>query len=167
MLRFQRFPLGQQVHAGFSQGDSCGGPGSHPRSLILRLPPARIGEAERTSPRYKREGSWCKLASAPAHWIPWGWRTVKLGGTPSPLLGDDHYRSLLCSHCQYLCCPRRTSCMIRPQSLMSKQTSFCGVLGHAFVEFLKSPGDYCQAQHDLYEDQWTVEIHYYYTKKPA
>lgn len=43
---------------------------------------------------------------------------------------------------------------------------FCGVLGHTFMEFLKGSGDYCQAQHDLYADKWTVEIHYYSTKKP-
>ncbi|KAM4849825.1 uncharacterized protein ACOB7L_009389 [Callospermophilus lateralis] len=43
--------------------------------------------------------------------------------------------------------------MIRPQFFMSKHIPFCGVLGHAFMEFLKGPGDYCQAQHDLYEDK--------------
>lgn len=50
-------------------------------------------------------------------------------------------------------------------SLSFKQ-QFCGVLGHTFMEFLKGSGDYCQAQHDLYADKWTVEIHYYSTKKP-
>ena len=43
---------------------------------------------------------------------------------------------------------------------------FCGVLGHTFMEFLKGSGDYCQAQHDLYADKWTAEIHYCSTKKP-
>ncbi|XP_064348858.1 uncharacterized LOC128125822 homolog [Camelus dromedarius] len=43
--------------------------------------------------------------------------------------------------------------MIRPQSLMSTLTPYCGFLGHAFMEFLKGPGDYRQAQHDLYEDK--------------
>lgn len=60
-----------------------------------------------------------------------------------------------------------TGCMIRPQSSMSRHIpQFCGVLGHTFMEFLKGSGDYCQAQHDLYADKWTVEIHYYSTKKP-
>lgn len=49
---------------------------------------------------------------------------------------------------------------------MSTLTPYCGFLGHAFMEFLKGPGDYRQAQHDLYEDKWTEEIHYYSTKKP-
>ena len=42
-------------------------------------------------------------------------------------------------------------CMVRPQSLMSKQIPFCRVRGHAFMEFLKGPRDYCQAQHNFYE----------------
>jgi hypothetical protein len=32
--------------------------------------------------------------------------------------------------------------------------------------FLIYHGDYYQTQHDLYADKWTVEIHYYSTKKP-
>lgn len=34
---------------------------------------------------------------------------------------------------------------------------FCGVLGHTFMEFLKGSGDYCQAQHAAYADEWTAE----------
>ena len=49
---------------------------------------------------------------------------------------------------------------------MSSHIPFCGVLGHTFMEFLKGSGDYCQAQQDLYADKWTIEIHYYSTKKP-
>ncbi|KAM5315074.1 uncharacterized protein AAES06_020473 [Glossophaga mutica] len=57
--------------------------------------------------------------------------------------------------------------MIRPLPSMSKHIPFCGVLGHAFMEFLKGSGDYCQAQHDLHAGKGTVEIHYYSTKKPT
>ncbi|KAM9186035.1 uncharacterized protein PS065_021030 [Dugong dugon] len=57
--------------------------------------------------------------------------------------------------------------MISPQSSVSKHIpQFCGVLGQAFMEFLKGRGDYWQAQHDLCADKGTVEIHYYSTKKP-
>ena len=60
-----------------------------------------------------------------------------------------------------------TGCMVRPQSSMSRHIpQFCGVLGHTFMAFLKGSGDYCQAQHDLYADKWTAEIHYCSTKKP-
>lgn len=62
--------------------------------------------------------------------------------------------------------PPRTSCMIRLQSSMSKYIPSCGVLGHTFLEFVKGSVDYCQAHHDLCADKWTVEIHYYSTKKP-
>ncbi|KAG8524191.1 Protein tyrosine phosphatase type IVA 1, partial [Galemys pyrenaicus] len=34
---------------------------------------------------------------------------------------------------------------------------FCGVLGHTFMEFLKGSGDYCQAQHDLYADNFITQ----------
>ena len=63
-------------------------------------------------------------------------------------------------------CRLGTGCMVRPQSSMSRHIAqFCGVLGHTFMEFLKGSGDYCQAQHDLYADKWTAEIHYCSTKK--
>lgn len=35
---------------------------------------------------------------------------------------------------------------------------FCGVLGHTFMEFLKGSGDYCQAQHAAYADEWTAKL---------
>lgn len=102
-----------------------------------------------------------------ADWLLRGWSTVEPGVGSLPRQ-DHHCSSLPRSrgHCCRLCRRRGTGCMIRPQSLMSKQAPFCGVLGHAFMEFLKGPRDYCQAQHDLYEDKWTVEIHYFSTEKP-
>jgi len=102
-----------------------------------------------------------------ADWLLWGWSTVEPGVRSLPPQGH-HCSSLSRSwdlRCR-LCHCRGTGCMIRPQSLMSKQAPFCGVLGHAFMEFLKGPRNYCQAQHDLYEDKWTVEVHYYSTGKP-
>lgn len=85
---------------------------------------------------------------------PWRPALCELG-VPPPRLHDDQYSSLLCSrrHRRRLCRRRGTGCMIRPQSLMSTLTPYCGFLGHAFMEFLKGPGDYRQAQHDLYEDK--------------
>lgn len=42
---------------------------------------------------------------------------------------------------------------------MSKHIpQFRGVLGHTFMEFLKGSGDYCQAQHAAYADEWTAEL---------
>lgn len=102
-----------------------------------------------------------------ADWLLWGWSTVE-PGVRSLLLRGHHCSSLPRSrgHRCHLCHRRGTGYMIRPQSLMSKQAPFCGVLGHAFMEFLKGPRDYCQEQHDLYEDKWTVEVHCYSTGKP-
>ena len=80
-------------------------------------------------------------------------------------LRDERHCSLLFSRRhRRLCCG--TGCMVRPQSLMSKLSPSCGGVGHAFMEFLKVPGDYCQAQHDLLEEKWTVKIHHCSTQKP-
>ncbi|KAM4839736.1 LOW QUALITY PROTEIN: uncharacterized protein ACH125_014634 [Urocitellus parryii] len=58
--------------------------------------------------------------------------------------------------------------MIRLQSSMSKHILlFCDVLGHTwFLKAVQGSGDYCMAQHDLYADKLTMEIHHYSTKKP-
>lgn len=49
-----------------------------------------------------------------------------------------------------LCSEKHVVCCLLQQ--------FCGVLGHTFMEFLKGSGDYCQAQHAAYADEWTAEL---------
>ena len=97
-----------------------------------------------------------RLARTNARWIWWLRRRSLREDSHSSLLFSRRHRRLCCG----------TGCMVRPQSLMSKLSPSCGGVGHAFMEFLKVPGDYCQAQHDLHEEKWTVEIHHCSTKKP-
>lgn len=152
---------------------SAGGGGRAPRPCCQGFgPPRRDWWRRNARPAgYKRQGLRCKRAKARARaaaradWVSRGRCWVELGASLQPQLCDGHYSSLLSSrrHCRLY---RGTGGMIRPQSLMRKLSPSCGVLGHAFMEFLKGPGEYRQAQHDLYEDKWTVEIRCYSTKKP-
>lgn len=54
-----------------------------------------------------------------------------------------------CSSCSNLCFFLVPLCVLQ---------QFCGVLGHTFMEFLKGSGDYCQAQHAAYADEWTAKL---------
>lgn len=101
------------------------------------------------------KGRACDARTPPlADWLLRGRSTVE-PGVGSLLPHGCHCHSLPRSRGlrRRLCRRCGTGCMIRPQSLMSKQAPVCGGLGHAFMEFLKGPRDYCQAQHDLCEDQ--------------
>ncbi|KAL4696538.1 hypothetical protein H8959_002236 [Pygathrix nigripes] len=116
-------------------------------SSVVR--PTAVSEGVRSSRAvYEREGLCRNGTSACACWLSGVAQLVLLEfGTP-PQLHRDY-----CG-CSRQCCGRRgPSCMVRLPLFMSKHIPFCGVLDHAFMEFLKRPGDYCQGQHDLYEDK--------------
>lgn len=164
-LKLQPFSLRQQAQSPRRPWWRLRGAGPTPSLSGFWPAPPGLGKRNARHAGYKRQGLRRKSASARADWVSRGRRWVELGAPPQPQLRDDHYSSLLSSR-RHRRLYHGTGCMIRPQSLMSKLSPSCGVLGHAFMEFLKGPGEYRQAQHDLYEDKWTLEIRCYSTKKP-
>ena len=48
--------------------------------------------------------------------------------------------------------------LLKTSCVLCVLQQFCGVLGHTFMEFLKGSGDYCQAQHAAYADEWTAKL---------